>query len=294
MTGRERTPGVRKLQIDHLTEYRFASEVTLLPHRMLLRPRESHSLRIASSTLDISPAHSLHWQRDAFDNSLSVASFTTPAAAVRIASQVVIEHYDEKPLDFLVEGHAAFHPFTYLAEERADLLPLLSSAWPGDRAAVERWLAELSLGSHRFETFALLDQLNRAICRDFRYQRREEAGVQSPAQTLSCRSGSCRDFAALFLDSCRHLGIASRFVSGYHRSYASEAEGGSTHAWAEVYLPGPGWKGFDPTVGVVTGSEHIPVAVARHPEAVPPVSGGYVGPTEPRPTMFVSVRVFAV
>ncbi len=285
---------MRKLQIDHLTEYRFASEVTLLPHRMRLRPRESHGLRIASSTLDISPAHRLRWQRDAFDNSLAVASFTTPALAVRVASQVVIEHYDERPLDFLVEDHAAFHPFTYLAEERADLSPLLSSAWPGDRAAIERWLTSLSLGSRKLETFALLDQLNRAICGDFRYQRREEAGVQSPAQTLLRRSGSCRDFAALFLEACRHLGIASRFVSGYHQSYANEAEGGSTHAWAEVYLPGPGWKGFDPTAGVVTGSEHIAVAVARHPESVPPVSGSFVGPTQPRPTMLVSVRVLAV
>lgn len=285
---------MRRLQIDHLTEYHFGSVVTLLPHRMLLRPRESHGLRIASSVLQISPAHCIRWQRDAFDNSAALASFTAPSASLRVASQVVIEHYDEEPLDFVVEDYAAVHPFPYRPEERADLAPLLSMEWPDDRAVVERWLRGLSFGSHRVETFSLLDQLNRAICRDFRYQTREEPGVQSPAVTLSCRSGSCRDFAALFLDACRHLGLASRFVSGYHTSDAAEDGAGSTHAWAEVYLPGPGWKGFDPTAGVVTGSEHIEVAVARHPERVPPIAGSYVGPIEPRPTMVVSVRVCSV
>jgi transglutaminase-like putative cysteine protease len=285
---------VRRLQINHLTEYRFGSEVTLLPHRMLLRPRENHGLRIASSVLEVSPAHVIRWQRDAFDNSVAVATFTAPTTSLSVESLVVIEHYDEAPLDFVVEDHAATHPFTYRADEGADLAPLLSMAWPDDRPLVDQWLRGLSLGSRRLETFVLLDELNRSICRDFRYQAREEPGVQSPAQTLSRGSGSCRDFAALFLDSCRHLGLASRFVSGYHTSYASAVGAGSTHAWAEVYLPGPGWKGFDPTAGVVTGSEHIEVAVARHPETVPPVAGSYLGPADPRASMHVSVRVFEV
>jgi transglutaminase-like putative cysteine protease len=282
---------MRKLQIDHLTEYRFASEVTILPHRLLLRPRESHHLRIASSALAISPANYVSWQRDVFDNSVAVAHFTLPASSVKITSQVVIEHYDEAPLDFLVEDYAAFHPFTYLPDEGTDLASLLLMTWPGDRVHIDAWLRNVSPRSPRIETFTLLDQLNRAISRDFRYQRREEPGVQSPAQTLSSGSGSCRDFSALFLDACRVLGFASRFVSGYHTSYANEAGDGSTHAWAEVYLPGPGWKGFDPTAGLVTGSEHIPVAVARHPETVPPIAGGYVGPAGLRPSMLVSVSV---
>jgi transglutaminase-like putative cysteine protease len=285
---------LRRLQIDHVTEYHFPSVVTLLPHRLLLRPRENHGLRIASSSLTISPAHRARWQRDALDNSVTVANFTEPAATLRIASQVVIEHYDEAPLDFVVEDYAVSHPFAYRAVESAELAPLRVPAWPDDRLAVEGWLRGLSLGAGKMETFALLDVLNRSVCRDLRYEVREEPGVQSPAQTLARGAGSCRDFAALFLDACRHLGLASRFVSGYHTSYASEAGGGSTHAWTEVYIPGPGWKGFDPTAGLVTGSEHIAVAVARHPETVPPVSGSYLGPAEPRPTMLVSVRVCAI
>jgi len=285
---------LRRLQIDHLTEYRFGSVVTLLPHRLLLRPRENHSLRISSSTLAISPTPVLRWQRDALDNSLAVATFTAPSAVLRIASQVIIEHYDETPLDFLVEQYAAYHPLQYKPEDAAELAPLMQMAWPGDHSAVTQWVHGLGVGLGRMETFAMLDRLNRAISRDFRYQVREEPGVQSPARTLALGSGSCRDFAALFLDACRALGLASRFVSGYHTSYANATDAGSTHAWAEVYLPGPGWKGFDPTAGLITGTEHIAVAVARHPETVPPVAGSYLGPALPAPILHVNVHVAAV
>jgi transglutaminase-like putative cysteine protease len=285
---------VRKLQIDHRTTYDFGAQVTVLPHRLLLRPRESHGLRIAASTLSISVPHTLGWQRDAFDNSVALVSFAQPASTLSLTSLIVIEHYDEAPLDFVVESHATVHPFSYLPEEATVLAPLCVMAWPDDRPAVASWLRSLALGERRMETFALLDQINRAIGRDFRYEAREAPGVQSPALTISRRSGSCRDFAAVFLEACRHLGIASRFVSGYHTSYAQDVGPGSTHAWAEAYLPGPGWKGFDPTAGVVTGSEHIAVAVARHPEAVPPIAGSYLSAAQLRPTMQVWVRVNAI
>ena len=97
---------MRKLQIDHLTEYRFASAVTVLPHRLLLRPRESHVLRIESSSLAISPAHGIRWKRDAFDNSMAIATFVAPTATLTISSRVIIAHHDETPLDFVVEEHA--------------------------------------------------------------------------------------------------------------------------------------------------------------------------------------------
>jgi transglutaminase-like putative cysteine protease len=120
---------------------------------------------------------------------------------------------------------------------------------------------------------------------------REEAGVQSPAQTLSKRSGSCRDYATLLIEACRCLGLASRFVSGYLHAPATEAGNATTHAWVEVYLPGTGWKGFDPTAGEVTGNRHIAVAVARDPGAVPPVSGSFFGSGLATPAMLVNVQV---
>ena len=155
------------------------------------------------------------------------------------------------------------------------------------------WLDSLGL-VRPIQTFSLLDQINRSITGQFSYQMREEPGVQTPAFTLACKSGSCRDFAALFIEACRYLGLASRFVSGYLNTPLNAGSNGSTHAWAEVYLPGAGWKGFDPTSGEVTGNRHIASAVARHPEAVPPVAGSFLGSANLSPILSVAVRVGAL
>ena len=282
-----------RINISHVTEYRFPSTVTLLPHRLLLRPRENHNVRIESSVLEISPAHTLQWKRDVLDNSVALVGFTEPADRLRVASSVVIQHYEENPFDFLVDDYAVNHPFDYAEEDRTELAPFQQSVYPSDWDAVQRWLDGLGL-RQPMETFALLDRMNRAIASGFLYQMRELPGVQPPALTLASNSGSCRDFAALFMEACRFLGLASRFVSGYLFAPSTEAGNASTHAWAEVYLPGAGWKGFDPTSGVVAGNKYIAVAVARHPEAVPPVAGSYLGPTGQQPTLNVAVQVSAL
>jgi len=181
------------------------------------------------------------------------------------------------------------YPFTYAVNEQVDLAIFQQPVFPNDQPAVGNWLQQL--GVYGMETFGLLLKLNQAINSQFRYQMREEAGVQSPAQTLLQRSGSCRDYATLFIEACRYLGLASRFVSGYLHAPATEAGNATTHAWVEVYLPGTGWKGFDPTGGEVTGNRHIAVAVARNPEAVPPVSGSFVATGLVIPTMLVNVQV---
>ena len=284
---------MRRLNISHVTEYLFSTPVTLLPHRLLLRPRENHNVRIESSTLEISPAHTLQWKRDVLDNSVAVVSFSEPSDRLCIASSVLIQHYEDAPLDFFVDDYAVTHPFDYAMADRAELLPFQQAVYPSDRERVNRWLSGLDL-QRPMETFTLLDRMNREIAGKFVYQMREEPGVQPPALTLERNSGSCRDFAALFVEACRHLGLASRFVSGYVYSEAIEAGNASTHAWAEVYLPGAGWKGFDPTSGVVAGNRHIAAAVARHPEDVPPVAGSYLGPTGQRPLLRVAVRVSAL
>jgi transglutaminase-like putative cysteine protease len=282
-----------RINISHSTEYRFPSPVTLLPHRLLLRPRENHNVRIESSVLKISPAHTLQWKRDALDNSVALVGFSEPADRLRVASGVVIQHYEENPFDFLLDDYAVMHPFNYVEEDRAVLAPFQQSVYPSDRDAVQRWLDGLGL-PQAMQTFALLDRLNREIAGRFQYQMREQPGVQPPSLTLASNSGSCRDFAALFMEACRSLGLASRFVSGYLFAPATAAGNASTHAWAEVYLPGAGWKGFDPTSGVVTGNQHIAVAVARHPEAVPPVAGSYFGPGDQQPMLQVAVQVNAL
>ena len=282
---------MQRLKINHMTEYRFSSPVALQPHQLLLRPREGHDLRIVSSKLDISPAHQVRWHRDVFDNSMAVVSFLESSQRLTIASEVVIEHYGEAPLDFVVADYAVNYPFEYSAGESVNLLPFQSFVYPNDQWALRDWVNRSGFGQRSGETYVLLDQMNRAIANNFTYIRREESGVQPPAQMLINRSGSCRDYAALFMEACRYLGLASRFVSGYLHAPTTEAGGAATHAWAEVYLPGPGWKGFDSTTGELTGSRHIPVAVARHPEAVPPVAGSFIGPRGPAPILSVNVQV---
>ena len=285
---------MRRLTISHLTEYRYANAVTLLPHRLRLRPLESHSLRIESSALVITPAHSLRWCREALGNSVAQVSFSEPAATLRVESELTIAVYDDAPLDFVIEDYAVDFPFAYAAGEQIDLAPFGQSVYFSERAIVRDWLDRLGLLQRPVETFALLTRLNTQIAGAFCYQAREAEGVQSPATTLASGSGSCRDFAALFIEACRYMGLAARFVSGYLHMPEDETGNAATHAWAEVYLPGPGWKGFDPTSGVVTGNRHIPVAVARHPEAVPPVSGSFVGPAGQLPALTVAVRVAAL
>jgi transglutaminase-like putative cysteine protease len=285
---------MRRLNIAHITEYQFSSSVSLLPHRLRLRPLESHSLRIESSALEITPAHAVRWYRDVLGNSVALVNFSELTAALRVLSNVVIAVYEDAPLDFLMEDYAVNCPFTYAIDEQPDLAPFQQSVYSGDQPVLQDWLKRLGLLQRPVETFTLLSQLNCEIANHFTYQIREEEGVQSPAKTLSLNSGSCRDFAALFIEACRYMGFASRFVSGYLHMADNETGNATTHAWAEVYLPGPGWKGFDPTSGLITGNQHIPVAVARHPEAVPPVSGSYVGPAGQRPALTVSVQVSSV
>ncbi len=285
---------MRRLKITHLTEYRFFNKVTLQPHRLLLRPREGSEVHIESSSLTISPAHTVKWHRDVLDNAAAMVSFLEPTQFLSITSEVVIQHYVENPFDFLFEDYAVNYPFHYVAMDKVDLMPFLQPVYPNDEEAIRNWLNLLDLGQPAMQTYTLLDTINQAIARRFAYFAREEPGVQTPGQTLTLGQGSCRDFAALFVETCRYLGMASRFVSGYAHIPATEHWSTTTHAWAEVYLPGAGWKGFDPTNGEVAGSRHIAVAVARHPEAVPPVSGSFIGLTGSTPRLIVDVHVVAL
>lgn len=282
---------MKRIEIRHQTRYGFAAPVTLGDHTLLLRPREGHDLRIVSSVLDVSPTAVLTWRRDLYDNVLAIAAFgQATTGELVIESRVEVELYETMPLNFVVDDHAVLFPFSYSDEEQTALGPHLARAYPDD-PLFQDWLADFRQLPKGTETFALLDRMNRRINTEFGYEVREEAGVLTPAQTLQRRTGSCRDMAALFLESCRALGIAARFVSGYVHGPATEAGGASSHAWAEVYLPGAGWKGFDPTNASIVGPDHIRVAVHQHPEAVPPVAGSFTGPKNLVPALTVDVQI---
>lgn len=269
---------MRRFKILHRTYYNFSGEVQLGPHTLRLRPKEGHELRVQSSSLDISPAATLRWHRDVEDNSVAMATFDAPARQLAIESEVIIEQYNEKPLDFLVDDYATQYPFTYGAEDKFVLAPYLRAARLPLHDPLVKWVAGLWRSGEPIQTYALLERVCVHINQSLTYQVREEPGVQTPADTLTRGTGSCRDFASLFMEAARHLGLAARFVSGYLYAEPSADNYGATHAWAEVFLPGAGWKGFDPTTGTIVGADHIAVAIARLPESVPPVAGTFTGP----------------
>lgn len=281
---------MKKIRIHHLTEYQFSQAVNLTEHRLLLRPREGHDIRITSSLLDVSPAFVTKWSRDIYGNSVGLLHLKEPSSTLRIESEVVIEHYAERPLDFVVDRRAVTFPFPFEPEDRLDLLPYCTHNWPNHTGPLKQWVSRFWQPGQSIETYVLLDRMNKAIVADFGYGMREEPGVQNPDDTLRLRTGSCRDFAAFFIEACRYLGLPARFVSGYLQNSGS-TQHGSTHAWSEVYLPGAGWIGFDNTSGLIAGTQHIATAVHRHPEAVPPVSGSYLSAGPVASTLRVTVDV---
>jgi transglutaminase-like putative cysteine protease len=178
-----------------------------------------------------------------------------------------------------VADDARDYPFAYSREDAAVLSPYLSGT-ADESALLAEWVGNAWQAGEPIQTYALLQRLAARIQQTLSYQLREEPGVQTPTVTLSRGTGSCRDYAFLFMESVRRLGLAARFVSGYLNTPPSAVSLGATHAWAEVFLPGAGWKGFDPTIGKIVGTDHIAVAVARLPESVPPVAGSFIGPPE--------------
>ncbi len=280
---------MQRYKIVHRTYYNFSGEVMLGPHALRLRPREGYELRIESFSLNITPPATLRWRRDAEDNAVATATFNTPTQKLAIESEVIIQQFNESPLDFLVADYAVNFPFNYTVEDQMVLAPYISPHPQTDSGLLANWLAQVWKPGEPIQSYALLQRLCVHIFKTLSYQLREEPGVQSVAETLTRNSGSCRDSAFLLMEAARHLGLAARFVSGYIYAQPSVSNFGSTHAWAEVLLPGAGWKGFDPSIGKIVGHEHIAVAVARLPESVPPVAGTFVG--APGANMSVGVWV---
>ncbi|WP_188151378.1 transglutaminase family protein [Teredinibacter waterburyi] len=283
---------MKRCIINHRTEYTFSGSVQLLPHTLRLRPREGHELRIERSLLNISPNAQLQWHRDVAGNSVAIASFQTTSSVLVVESEIVIQQYDQSPLNFVVSLNALYYPFLYDNDDHAELLPFMEAKPFPVTDGLSDFVAELWHPNEKIQSFALLMRINQAIYNRLTYCRREEPGVQTPLESLNCNSGSCRDAANLFLVVARRLGFAARFVSGYLFTTLAPGDPGSTHAWAEVFLPGAGWKGFDPSSGLVVGPDYISVAVARLPESVPPIEGAYVGSATS--SMSVSVSVAAL
>jgi transglutaminase-like putative cysteine protease len=284
---------MRRLTIDHVTTYKYKKPVAFGRHRMMLRPRDSHDLRLLAAGLVIEPApETLHWLHDVFGNSVAVASFTQEAAILTIASHLDLEEFVSPLPDCPIEAYAETFPFAYSAEEIPDLHRLIERQYPDEHHEVDLWARRFANRGGETNTLAMLTAMSQTIQSELCYAVRLEEGCQLPAETLERKSGSCRDFALLMMESVRALGLAARFVSGY--VYVPSTDngegklgGGASHGWLEVYLPGAGWLEFDPTNGLVGNRDLIRVAVARDPSQAIPVSGQWTG----APADFIGMEV---
>ncbi|RYD33747.1 MAG: transglutaminase family protein [Verrucomicrobiaceae bacterium] len=274
-----------RLHLVHESLYTYSEPVHFSPHRLVLRPREGHDVRLHMMKLETFPKSRIHWHRDILDNSIAVAEFTEPSSQLRIRSEFDITlpapvEIERPPLLVAYPPHVA-------GIDELITVPYRQFTYPQEVERLRKWFVANNLEPQTGDRRAIFDELAALIFRTIRYTRREESGVQSPVATLDFGSGSCRDMAVLMIETCRAMGYPARFVSGYLESSNSVVGRGSTHAWTEVYLPEKGWKGYDPSTGRRTGAGHVPVGVSHHPRGVMPVTGGYTG----RPGVTTTLRV---
>ncbi len=276
--------------VEHRTTYRFDRPVPLFPHLVRLRPAPHCRTPVLAYSLQVTPdEHFINWQQDPFGNHVARLVFPQPSDELTLTVDLVADMTVINPFDFFVDEEARAFPFRYPDRLGPGLAPYLASEAPGP--LVRDWIADLP--HHRPGTMLTIDvlvELNRLLHRDVAYTVRMEPGVQTPDETLAKALGSCRDTAWLLVTILRELGLAARFVSGYLVQLRSDqppldgpagpdADFTDLHAWAEVYVPGAGWIGLDPTSGLLAGEGHLPLACTPEPSLAAPVEGA-IAPAE--------------
>ncbi len=284
------------LTVRHTTTYFYREPVSLGPHRLMLRPRESRDLRLVWTNVTVTPAAKVTWAHDVYGNTIATATFPV------LADTLVIDSISKLELDatewpvFDIAATAIRYPFRYTDDDWVDLCALTRPQYPDTAGRVQAW-ARAFVRSSPTDTLALLKDLSLGVASAVTYVSREDEGTQSPIQTLDRGYGSCRDFAVLFIEAARCLGFGARIVSGYlynpDQYLTGSAAAGTTHAWAEIFVPGAGWITFDPTNRCVGGFNLIPVAVARDIRQAMPVIGSFVGGSHAFERMSVEVTVTA-
>jgi transglutaminase-like putative cysteine protease len=288
------------LDVLHRTRYRYASPVRFGDHRMMMRPRDSHDLRLVDTGLTISPAAEMHWMHDVFGNSVAVARFTAEGDELLVESRFRLQHYPLPAYAVTLEEFARAYPFSYDVEEIPDLGRTAERHYPDPEHKIDLWARRFVEADADHDTMAILATMTDAIKAEFTYNPRDEMGTQDPLVTLETGSGTCRDYALFLMEAVRSLGFAARFVSGYlydesliGGDTAEMVGGGATHAWVQIYLPGAGWVEFDPTNALVGGRNLIRVAVARDPKQAIPLAGSFTGKPDDFLGMEVQVEITA-
>jgi transglutaminase-like putative cysteine protease len=262
---------------------------------MMLRPRDDEDQKVLESELEITPGPSeLSWTRDVFGNHVTTARFENRASELRFESTIRLDHTPAGFGEADIEEFARTYPFAYGADERIG--PVRFGAPLSPCPALDHWAASFLRPDGSADTRDLLVDMAQTINRTFKHGPRHDKGIQDPVQTLELMSGSCRDFAMLMIAALRSLGFGTRFVSGY-RHLGSDGDGlvtgGNTHAWVQVYVPGPGWVDFDPSSGRVGNEDLVRVAVVQEPREAIPLQGTWVGAASDHLAMKVAVQVIA-
>lgn len=282
------------LELIHSTIYRYRRPVLLGPHKLMLRPREVRDIRLVSFDVTMNPQTELIWTHDVADNAIATANFKEKTDYLEIVSRSRIEMNTTRWPVFAISASACNFPFSYSDDEWIDLGALTAQHYPDQNGQLSEWVNSF-IFSRPTDTLSLLKDISAGIAQKTTYQIRESEGTQTPLETLNKQEGSCRDFAVLFVAAARCLGLGARVVSGYlvnTDGLLSGSDGsGSTHAWAEVFLPGAGWVAFDPTNRSIGSGNLISVAVVREMSQAVPVSGQFIGDKDDLLEMSVAVRI---
>jgi len=267
-----------RLSIRHETLYTYERPVGFAPHRLLVRPRDSHAIRVEQAMLTVSPPGETRWIYDALGNSVCLFTPGGQAMALSIVSELSIERFPASLADLDVEDPQTATPIVYTPCDRTALTPFIEPATDDADGDLLRWLRG-QVGSPTEPALEFLLRLNQTIHDSFAYEGRDLGAAQEPSHTVKLGAGTCRDFAWLMVEALRRLGYAARFVTGYLYSSRPDAVrgAGATHAWCEVFLPELGWREFDPTNAIAESADLIPVAVARTPAEAAPISGAIYG-----------------
>jgi len=269
-----------RLSIRHETLYTYERPVRFALHRLLVRPRDSHAIRVVETSLTLSPPGDTRWLYDALGNSVCCFTPQGEGRALSITSHLAIERFPTPLAKLQIADPQTATPIVYSNVDRVVLAPFIDPVSEDPDGALLDWV-RARMGDPHEPALDFLMRLNRTIHDSFEYLARDQGTAQEPSHTVRLGAGACRDFAWLMVEALRRLGYAARFVTGYLYSHARKGVrgAGATHAWCEVFLPELGWTEFDPTNALVESPDLIPVAVTRTPAEAAPISGAIYGDT---------------